>query len=56
MSQISIHINYAHNKNELEQIEKDEVNMQIFKSKIKWTEEGENDFSYHLKKEISLIN
>ncbi len=45
-------------KNELEQIEKDEVNMQIFKSKVKWTEEGEKfpSVSYHLKNEISLIN
>ncbi len=42
---------YTLNKNELQQIEKDEVNRQIFKSKIKWTEEGEKilSFSYHFK-------
>ncbi len=35
-----------------------EVKMQIFKSKVNWSEEGEKipSFSYHLKTEILLIN
>ncbi len=47
---INTHTLYTLNKNELEQIEKDEVNIQIFKSKVKWTEEREKNpsLSYHL--------
>ncbi len=39
---------YKLNKNELEQIEKDEVNRQIFKSKIQWTEDGEKNSKFFL--------
>ncbi len=45
---INTHKLYKLNKNELEQIENDEVNMQIFKSKVKWTEEGENNSKFFL--------
>ncbi len=39
---------YKLNKNELEQIEKDEVNKQIFKSRIKCTEDGETNSKFFL--------
>ncbi len=39
---------YKLNKNELEQIEKDEVNKQIFKSRIKWTDDGEKNSKFFL--------
>ncbi len=45
---INTHKLYTLNKNELEQIEKDEVNMQIFKCKVKWPEEGEKNSMYFL--------
>ncbi len=43
---INTHKLYTLNKNELEQIEKDEVNIQIFKSKVKWTEEAEKNSTF----------
>ncbi len=39
---------YYTSKKELEQIEKEELNYIIFKSKIKWTEDGEINSKYFL--------
>jgi exonuclease III len=39
---------YQATKKELEQIEKDELNSQIFRSKIQWTEEGEKNSKFFL--------
>ncbi len=39
---------YCTSKNELEQIEKEELNSIIFKSKIKWTKDGEINSKYFL--------
>ncbi len=37
---------YYTNKKELEQIEKEELNSIIFKSELKWTEDGEKHSKY----------
>ncbi len=39
---------YALNKKELEQIEKEEMNSHIFKTKLKWIEEGEKNSKFFL--------
>ncbi len=46
---------YYTSKKELEQIEKEELNSIIFKSKIKWTEDGEINSKYLLVLENTTI-
>ncbi len=45
---------YDLNKKELEQIEKEEINSQMIRSKIRWTEEGKKTLNtfYHWKKKL----
>ncbi len=49
---------YALNKKELEEIEKEEMNSHMFRTKIKWIEEGEKNckFFMALEKQIILTN
>ncbi len=47
---------YDLNKKELEQIEKEEINSQMIRSKIRWTEEGEKNSKYFLSLENKIYN
>jgi exonuclease III len=42
------HLSYHSSKKELEQLEKEEINSQIFRSKVRWAEEGETNSKFFL--------
>ncbi len=46
---------YDLNKKELEQIEREEINSQMIRLKIRWTEEGEKNSKYFLSLKNKII-